>query len=108
MTHDGIVVEPRIAIDKERLAAVCRKWRVVELALFGSVLRPDFGPESDVDVLVTFEPQAPWSAWDLVVLHDDLEGVFQKPVDLVEKQSIRNPFRRRAILSSAQVIYAAG
>jgi predicted nucleotidyltransferase len=54
----------RIAYDCEKLAAFCRKWKVRELALFGSVLREDFGPDSDVDVMVTFEPDDPWSYWD--------------------------------------------
>ena len=57
---------PKIDIPAETLAAFCRRWRVAELALFGSVLRDDFQPDSDVDVLVTFADDARWSGWDVV------------------------------------------
>ena len=100
-------MDPRIPIDHDRIARLCRKWLITELALFGSVLRPDFGPESDVDVLVTFDAAALWSLWDLVAIRDELEAIFQRKVDLVEKQALKNPFRRHAILTSHQVIYAA-
>lgn len=97
----------QIHIPHQEIEAFCRKWRVRELALFGSVLRDDFHPESDVDVLVTFEPHSPWSLWDLIDMREELRELFGRGVDLVEKQSLVNPFRRRAILSSQQVIYAA-
>ncbi|MGH7200806.1 MAG: nucleotidyltransferase family protein [Planctomycetaceae bacterium] len=97
----------QLAIDHEAVARFCRKWRIVELALFGSVLRDDFRPESDVDVLVTFEPEAPWSLWDLIDMRDELRDLFGREVDLVEKHTLVNPFRRHAILRSKQVIYAA-
>jgi predicted nucleotidyltransferase len=89
------------------LNAFCHKWRVQELALFGSVLREDFSPESDVDVLVTFDQKAPWSLWDLIAMREELEGMLGRKVDLVEKDAIRNPFRRREILRTHQVVYAA-
>jgi len=97
----------RIAIDRGRIADLCRKWQVTELALFGSVLRDDFGPDSDVDVLVTFAPGAPWSLFDLVDMMDELEGVLGRKVHLVESEGMRNPIRRRAILSSREIIHAA-
>jgi hypothetical protein len=96
----------RVAIDQEQIAEFCRKWQVTELALFGSVLRDDFGPESDVDVLVTFAPEAPWSLFDLVGMVDELEAMLGRKVDLVESAGLRNPIRRRAILSSREVIHA--
>jgi hypothetical protein len=96
----------RVAIDQEQIAELCRKWQVTELALFGSVLRDDFGPESDVDVLVTFAPEAPWSLFDLVDMVDELEAMLGRKVDLVESAGLRNPIRRRAILSSREVIHA--
>jgi predicted nucleotidyltransferase len=89
------------------LNTFCHKWRVQELALFGSVLREDFSPESDVDVLVTFDQKAPWSLWDLIAMREELEGMLGRKVDLVEKDAIRNPFRRREILRTHQVVYAA-
>ena len=96
-----------LAIDQRQLTEFCRKWQVTELALFGSVLRDDFGPESDVDVLVTFAPEAPWSLFDLVDMADELKVMLGRKVDLVESAGLRNPIRRRAILSSREVIHAA-
>ena len=108
---DGVkghpMLQERVSVPTEKIEAFCRKWRIVEFALFGSVLRDDFRPDSDVDVLVTFEPSAPWSLWDLIDMRDELGGMFGRQVDLVEERSLSNPFRRRAILRSKQVIYAA-
>jgi len=97
----------QITLDKARIDEFCRKWMIRELALFGSVLREDFRPDSDVDMLVTFAKDAPWSGFDLVEMENELKTLFGRPVDLVEKRAIRNPFRRHAILTSKQVIYAA-
>ncbi|HZF12460.1 MAG TPA: nucleotidyltransferase family protein [Thermoanaerobaculia bacterium] len=96
-----------LPIDPQQVADFCRRWKVTEFALFGSVLRADFRPDSDVDVLVTFEPGAPWTLWDLSRMRIELKALFGREVDLVEKQALRNPFRRRAILAEQQVIYAA-
>ncbi len=96
-----------IALDQEKIAEFCRRWKVTEFALFGSVLREDFGPESDVDVLVTFEPKAPWSTFDLVEMREELKVVFGREVDVVEKQAMRNPYRRYSILRSYEVVHAA-
>ncbi len=94
-------------VPQDEIDAFCQRWRVVELAVFGSVLREDFRPDSDVDVLVSFEPNAHWSLFDLVTMQDELEALFGRPVDLVEKEGLRNPFRRHAILSSQEVLYEA-
>ena len=75
--------------------------------LFGSVLRSDFRPDSDVDVLVTFAPNAAWSVFDLVTMKEELEDLFGRPVDLVEQAGLRDPFRRHAILKHQKVLYAA-
>jgi len=94
-------------ISEDRLAGFCRKWKVTELSLFGSVLREDFGPESDIDVLVTFQPDAPWSLWDLMDMKEEMEVVFGRAIDLVEKEALRNPWRKREILNTYKVVYAA-
>lgn len=94
-----------ISFDQSAVAEFCRRWKVVELSLFGSVLREDFGPESDVDVLVVFEAGAPWSYWEWGPMTDELEGIFGRQVDLVEMRSIVNPFRRHHILSNRRVIH---
>lgn len=90
------------------LAAFCGRWKVRELALFGSVLRDDFGPASDVDVLVSFDDDAPWSLWDLTTMQDELSSLLGRRVDLVEREGLRNPFRRDRILKTRRVVYAAG
>ena len=99
-----------LAIDfpTAKLAEVCRRWQVRELSLFGSVLREDFGPQSDIDVLVSFTDDAPWSLWDLTRFQDELSVLFGRPVDLIEREGLRNPFRRSAILSTRRVVYDAG
>lgn len=96
----------QLPIDHARITAFCRKWKIREFALFGSVLRDDFRPESDIDVLVSLEPDAPWSLWEWIDMKEELAGLLGRDVDLVEKDGLRNPFRRHAILTSKQVIYA--
>jgi predicted nucleotidyltransferase len=97
----------RIPIDGDRVAEFCRKWKIAEMALFGSVLRDDFRPDSDVDVPVTFDTDAGWSLFDLVDMREELTTLFGRDVDLVEANGIRNPFRCRAILRSKEVIHAS-
>lgn len=101
MTHS------HVDIPRERIAEFCRKWKVTEFSLFGSILRDDFGPDSDVDVLVSFDPAATWDLFDLVTMRDELMEVFGRAVDLFEKEGLRNPFRQRRILSTREIIYAA-
>jgi predicted nucleotidyltransferase len=99
--------QARIQVPMEQLRGLCEKWRITEFSLFGSVLRDDFGPGSDIDVLVSFEPGVPWSLWDLFDLQDELTSLFGRRVDLVEKKGLRNPFRRHEILRTRRVLYAA-
>lgn len=103
-----MAITTNITIPPGALEAFCRKWRVRELSLFGSVLRDDFGPDSDVDVLISFDEDAPWSLWDLIAMQDELAELFGRPVDLVEREGLRNPFRRRRILETRQVLYGGG
>lgn len=96
-----------IDLPQDKITAFCRRWKVVELALFGSVLRDDFRPNSDIDVLISFEPDAPWSLWDLFDMRQELQEMFGREVDLVEKEALRNPFRKYEILHNHEVVYAA-
>jgi len=96
-----------ISIHQESLADFCRGNKITELALFGSALREDFRPDSDVDVLVTFAPDAHYSLFDLVQMQEKLKQIFGREVDLVEKAALRNPFRRQHILSNMKVLYAS-
>lgn len=97
----------QIEVPRERIEAFCRKWKIRELALFGSVLRDDFRPDSDVDVLVTFRPDATHTLFDRVEMVEELKEIFGRDVDLVRKDRISNPFRRKNILAAYQVLYAA-
>jgi hypothetical protein len=97
-----------LTIDSVSIAGFCRKWRVKELSIFGSALREDFRPDSDVDVLVVFEDDAEWDLFDHMHAEDELKVMFGRDVDLVEKSAVRNPFRRHEILSNREVIYRAG
>ncbi|HEV8632750.1 MAG TPA: nucleotidyltransferase family protein [Chloroflexota bacterium] len=98
-------MRPHVPIDRDRLARFCRRWKVAEFALFGSVLRDDFRPDSDVDVLVAFAPDANWSLFDLVRMEDELSELFGRRVDLVERKAVEqseNYIRRKHILGSLQ------
>lgn len=104
------MTSPRIPIPHEAIADFCRRWKITEFALFGSVLRDDFGPESDVDVLVSFAPD---SQATLLTLHDieqELSELLGRPVDILTRQGVEsshNPYRKHDILSSVRVLYAA-
>ena len=94
---------------RPHLSAFARRWRVVEVELFGSALRDDFGPESDVDVLLTFEADARWSLFDLVDMKAELEAVFGRSVDVTTRAAVErsaNWVRRESILSSARAVDA--
>jgi uncharacterized protein len=90
-----------------RIEDFCRKWHIVEFALFGSILREDMRPGSDVDVLVRFSDDVQWNLYDWVDMEDELRGIFGRDVDLVSKSGLRNPFRRHEILRTQKVIYAS-
>ena len=96
-----------IRLPLDQIADFCRQWKIREFSLFGSVLREDFRPDSDIDVLVSFQPGAPWSLWDLVEMQQQLGTLLGRSVDLVEKEGLRNPYRRHEILSTRRVVYAA-
>jgi len=96
----------KIVLPQDRIADFCRRWKIVEFALFGSVLRDDFRPDSDIDVLVSFAPDARWSLFDWVGMIDELRAIFGREVHLVEKEALRNPYRRYTILATKEVVYA--
>ena len=76
--------------------------------MFGSVLRDDFRPDSDIDVLVSIDPKAHIGLFEIAQMQIELEKMFKHSVDLIEKEELRNPYRRSEILRTAQVVYAAG
>ena len=101
----------KIRIPKTKIAQFCKRWNVSEFALFGSVLRPDFRPESDVDILISFLPDAHVTLFDMARMQAELQTIFKRDVDLISKRGVensRNYLRRKNILNSAQVIHVAG
>lgn len=100
-------MSPRVTINHERIADFCRRWKVAELSLFGSVLREDFNPErSDIDVLIELQSDAHVGLFELTDMQDELEALFGRKVDLVTKPALK-PRIRQSILDSSEVLYAA-
>ena len=98
-----MVLQQNIRIDQEKIAEFCRRNHIRSLALFGSVLRNDFRPDSDVDVLVEFEPgETP--GFDFVRMQDELSGIFGRPVDFLTIGFISRYIRDR-VQREARVIY---
>lgn len=101
----------QIDIPRAEIEAFCKRHHIRRLALFGSVLRDDFGPESDVDVLVEFEPEANVTLLDLIEIERELSKILRRPVDLTDYESVEedpNYLRRQSILQSVETVYAAG
>ena len=99
----------QLNIPRERLEEFCRRWSITELSLFGSVLREDFRPESDVDMLVSFSENVHYSLLDMVRMQNELGLIFGREVDLVERTAVeqsRNYIRRKNVLSTVKEIYA--
>ncbi len=100
-----------ISISAKRLAEFCRKWKIQELSAFGSVLRDDFTPESDVDMLVTFSKDADWGLSEHGLMQEELSILLGRKVDLISQGGLeksRNWIRKKAILENREQIYAAG
>ena len=98
----------QVEVDPEAIADYCRRWHVAELSLFGSALRDDFRPDSDVDVLVHFGPGG-GITWDTMCpMNDELSALFGgRKIDLVERRLVTNPYRRYEMLTHREIIYAA-
>jgi predicted nucleotidyltransferase len=98
----------KIEIPLEKIVSFCTKWNISEFAFFGSVLREDFDPKnSDIDVMITLVPGQKWG-WEIVTMKEELELIFNRSIDLVTKKAIensKNPFRKKEILESYQVVY---
>ena len=98
-----------IELPIDTIAEFCDRWQIIEFALFGSVLRDDFRPDSDIDIMVQFHPEAHPTFLSLEKMEDELKVIFDRDIDLITRQGIEtslNYLRRQEILTSAQVIYA--
>ena len=97
-------------LPEQAIAEFCQRWQIKEFYVFGSVLREDFRPNSDIDVMVSFEADAPWGLLEFVRMKRELETLLGREVDLVTKKSIEqshNWIRRQEILGTAQVVYVS-
>ena len=107
---NGERLNARIETSPDAVAAFCERWHVAELALFGSVLRDDFGPDSDIDFLIGFEAGRSPGLFGIAEMERELAELSGRRVDLVSRRAVensRNYIRRKAILQSAETIYAA-
>ncbi|GFZ92324.1 nucleotidyltransferase family protein [Okeania sp. KiyG1] len=102
----AVILTKRLKISEEEIAEFCQRWNIVELALFGSVLRDDFNSDSDVDILVVYDTSSQLTLSKLLDMQEELEVKFGRAVDVVEKAMIKNPYRLANILKTHQVIYA--
>lgn len=107
LTRSQILLSERIWDSFDQIIEFCQRWKITEFAVFGSVLREDFRPDSDIDVLITFDPNSGWSLFDWVDMKDELETLFGRKVDIADKKGLANPYRRQEILRTHQVIYAS-
>jgi predicted nucleotidyltransferase len=101
----------RLPLPTDAITQFCRRWKIRELALFGSVLRTDFRPDSDVDVLVTFADDADWGLLAHMQMQQELATLLHRPVDLISRRALeRSPnwIRRAAILNTAQILVSTG
>jgi len=97
----------KLSLPKEKIEEFCLRWKIAEFSLFGSVLRDNFDLDSDIDILVSLSEDADLDLYDWVTMIEELEKIFEREVDLVEKSTLRNPFRRHAILTNREIIYAS-
>lgn len=87
-------VKERLKASPSQIADFCQRWNIIELALFGSILRDDFRPDSDIDILASFSPNTSWNIFDLMQMQEQLESMLGRTVDLTQKQQLNNPFKR--------------
>jgi predicted nucleotidyltransferase len=94
-----------MVVPKDKISDFCHRWKIKEFSLFGSILREDFDPDSDVDILVTFGEDAHWSLYDWMDMIEELKIIFGREVHLFSQKGLRNPFRRHKILTTREVVY---
>jgi predicted nucleotidyltransferase len=103
------MVAVQTLVPSKKIAAFCKRWKVIEFALFGSAVREDFSPQSDIDTLVFFAPQSDWGLFDHIQMKQELKELFGREVDLVTRRAVdqsRNALLRSEILSTAKVLYS--
>ncbi len=98
---------PKIEIDETKLIEIAKKYNVKELYFFGSILTDNFSDTSDIDILISFNDNSDIGLFELFDFKDELQSLYQREIDLIEKEGLRNPYRKKSILESARLIYAA-
>ena len=98
---------PQLDFNPAELESLCQRWQILELWVFGSAARNEMRPDSDVDLMAVFGPEAKISLFDIVTMQDELGEIFGREVDLMRKVPIRNPYRRRTIERDLTLLYAA-
>jgi len=101
------LMKNNIFIDNAFLAYICEKYFIKSICIFGSSLRDDFNTDSDLDFLVEFVDSAPITLFDIMDLEDELFDKFKRRIDIVEKESLKNPIRKQEILKTSELLYAA-
>ena len=97
----------KLSLPKEKIEEFCLRWKIDEFSLFGSALREDFDLDSDIDILVSLSEDADLDLYDWIAMIEELKEIFGREVDLVEKSTLKNPFRRHAILTNREIVYAS-
>lgn len=99
-------VKERFKASPSQIADFCQRWNIIELALFGSILRDDFRPDSDIDILASFAAHSSWNLFEFIQMQEQLESMLGRDVDFTQKQQINNPFSRAEILQTCHIIYS--
>lgn len=106
-TELQVILNDRCHVKRSQIIDFCQRWNITEFALFGSVLRDDFREDSDIDVLVALAPNHGLNLFDWIDMQQELETLFHRDVDLVDKRGLKNPYRRSEIMNTRQIIYAS-
>ncbi|MEL6249324.1 MAG: nucleotidyltransferase domain-containing protein [Cyanobacteria bacterium J06648_16] len=94
-----------MSTSQQQIDEFCQRWKLARLSLFGSVLRDDFGPDSDIDLLYLFVPNHGWDAFDWLHMRAELAKMFGRKVDLVSQKYLKNPYLIKEVTSTEKVLY---
>jgi predicted nucleotidyltransferase len=107
MTAMEKLIKNGISLDYDDIVRICRRYYITELSIFGSSIREDFNENSDIDILVSFAKNSSINLFDIMNIEHEFTGLLKRKVDIIEKESLKNPIRKNTILSTREIIYAA-
>ena len=96
-----------VYLNYEEIVCICKRYNIIELSIFGSSLRDDFKEDSDVDILVTFGNLFDISIFDLIEIESEITKIANRKAQVVIKESLKNPIRKKRILSTMETVYVA-